>query len=78
MIDYALILRRRYPRMRWILNGEEYTGLDWFSDTEKPSKATLDSMWVSVQQEVVDEETARQAVYTKLGLTADEVKALLS
>jgi len=52
------------------------------SDTAKPSKATLDGLWASVQQEITDEATAkvaaRQAVLAKLGLTADEVTALLS
>ena len=82
MIDYAAILSRRYTGKEWTLDGDEYTGLTWLSDTAKPSKATLDGLWALVQQEIADEPaakaTARQAVLTKLGLTADEVTALLS
>jgi hypothetical protein len=82
MIDYAAILSRRYPGKEWTLEGDEYTGLIWMSETAKPSKATLDGLWTSVQQEITDEATAkistRQAVLAKLGLTADEVTALLS
>jgi len=82
MIDYPAILMRRYAGKRWILDGDEYTGLTWLSDGTKPSKETLDGLWVSVQQEIADEAIAkvgaRQAVLDKLGLTADEVTALLS
>ena len=81
MIDYTAILSRRYAGKEWTLDGDEYTGLTWLSDTAKPSKATLDGLWASGQQEIADEPaakaTARQAVLTKLGLTADEVTALL-
>ena len=81
MIDYTAILSRRYSGKEWTLNGDEYTGLTWMSDTAKPSKATLDGLWASVQQEIAGEATAkvaaRQAVLDKLGLTADEVTALL-
>ena len=81
MTDYAAVLTRRYAGKEWTLDGDEYTGLTWLSDGVKPSKATLDGLWASVQQEIADEATAkvatRQAVLDKLGLTADEVTALL-
>jgi hypothetical protein len=81
MTDYAAVLTRRYTGKEWTLAGDEYTGLTWMSDTAKPDKATLDGLWASVQQEIADEESAKvaakQAVLTKLGLTADEVKTLL-
>ena len=80
MIDYAAILTRRYAGSEWILDGDNYTGLNWLSDTAKPTKAKLDSLWAEVQQEIANEQTAkvaaRQAVLDKLGLTADEAAAL--
>jgi len=82
MTDYAAVLSRRYAGKEWTLDGDDYDGLTWLSDGTKPSKATLDGLWASVQQEIADEATAKvaakQAVLTKLGLTADEVAALLS
>jgi hypothetical protein len=82
MSDYAVILTRRYAGKEWTLDGDDYDGLTWLSDGTKPSKATLDGLWASVQQEIADEATAKvaakQAVLAKLGLTADEVAALLS
>ena len=81
MIDYTTILTRRYAGNQWTLNGDDYTGLIWLSDTPKPTKAKLDSLWAEVQQEIADEQTskvvARQAILDKLGLTADEAVALL-
>ena len=80
MIDYAAILTRRYAVKEWTLNGDDYDGLTWLSDTTKPTKAKLDSLWAEVQQEIADEANAkiaaRQAVLDKLGLTADEAAAL--
>jgi len=81
MTDYAAVLTRRYEGKEWTLNGDEYAGLTWLSDSSKPSKATLDGLWSEVQTEIADEtssqQAARQAVLDKLGLTADEAQALL-
>jgi hypothetical protein len=81
MIDYALILARRYEGKEWTLNGDEYTSLTWLSEGEKPTKATLDGLWASVQQEIADEAaakaSAREALLTRLGITADEAQLLL-
>lgn len=81
MTDYATVLTRRYVNDQWILDGDDYAGLTWLSDTPKPTKAKLDGLWAEVQQEIADEQAAkaaaRQAVLDKLGLTADEVAALL-
>ena len=82
MIDYSAILTRRYAVKEWTLVGNEYTGLTWISDTAKPTKATLDGLWASVQQEIVDEVTAKAAakaaLLDKLGITAEEARMLLS
>lgn len=81
MTDYAIVLTRRYAGNEWTLNGDDYTGLTWLSNTPKPTKAKLDSLWAEVQQEIADEANAKiatkQAVLDKLGLTADEAAALL-
>jgi hypothetical protein len=81
MTDYAIVLTRRYAGKEWTLNGDEYTGLTWLSDTAKPSKSTLDGLWASVQQEIADEATAksvsREALLDRLGITAEEAQLLL-
>jgi hypothetical protein len=81
MIDYTLILTRKYKGQEWILNGDDYSGLTWLSDTAKPTKATLDNLWPTVQAEIAAEaeakEAQRQALLDRLGLTADEARLLL-
>ena len=81
MIDYALILSRRYAGKEWTLNGDEYTGLTWLSDSAKPTKATLDGLWAEVQAEIAAEAATKaqqkQAVLDRLGLSAAEVQLLL-
>ena len=80
MSDYAAILTRRYAGSKWILDGDEYTGLIWLSDTPKPTKAKLDGLWAEVQQEIAEEKIAKieakASALAKLGLTADEAAAL--
>ena len=49
MIDYALILQINYPNSKWSLNGYEYEGLTWLSNTDKPTKKELDFQWEEVQ-----------------------------
>jgi hypothetical protein len=81
MTDYVAILVRRYAGKEWSISENDYATLVWHSEGTKPSKSVLDGLWASVQQDIADEAAAklatRQAVLDKLGLTADEVTALL-
>jgi hypothetical protein len=81
MTDYATILSRRYAGKEWTLDGDDYDGLTWLSDSAKPSKATLDGLWASVQTEIADEKTAKEvartALLAKLGISEAEAKLLL-
>jgi hypothetical protein len=81
MIDYSKILSRKYKGSEWTLNGEDYAGLTWLSDTPKPTKSTLDGLWSEVVAEIEAEESsksaARKAVLDKLGVTAEEAVLLL-
>ena len=82
MTDYVAILSRRYAGKEWWISGNDYATLEWLSDGTKPSKATLDGLWASVQQEIADEATAKatakQAVLDRLGITEAEARMLLS
>jgi hypothetical protein len=81
MIDYTTILNRKYLGQEWILNGDDYSGLTWLSDTSKPTKATLDNLWNTVKAEIAAEteakETAKAAILDRIGLTVDELKLIL-
>ena len=79
-MDYAQILTRKYAGSEWTLNGDNYSGLTWLSDTPKPKKAELDALWPEVEAEIAAEAQARQdakasavAKLEALGLTVEEV-----
>lgn len=50
MTDYAAVLTANYPDSAWTLDGDDYAGLTWLSDSPKPSQAELDAAWPAVQQ----------------------------
>jgi hypothetical protein len=84
MIDYTLILAINYPTAQWALSGDSYEGLTWFSDIPKPTQIELDALWESTQaqvaakaQAVIDTKASALAKLAALGLTQDEVKALV-
>jgi hypothetical protein len=84
MIDYALILTRKYEGSEWTLDGDDYSGLTWISDSPKPTKATLDNLWETVQAEIEAEKESKIATkesaiakLAALGLTEDEAKAII-
>jgi hypothetical protein len=84
MIDYTQILSVNYAGSQWTLDGDSYAGLTWLSDTPKPTQAELDALWESTQAAVIAKEQAAKDVKTSalaklaaLGLTQDEVKALI-
>jgi hypothetical protein len=84
MIDYAQILSVNYAGSQWSLNGNSYDGLTWYSNTPKPTQAELDALQESTQAAVAAKEQAAKDVKASalaklaaLGLTQDEVKALV-
>jgi len=64
-MDIAMILERRYPGSEWTLNGDNYNGLTWLSDTPKPTLAELEAEWAQVEYEVAHAKVVadRQAAY---------------
>jgi hypothetical protein len=81
-MDITLILSRKFEGAEWTLNGDDYAGLTWLSDTPKPTKKTLESLWPEVVAEIEAEKQAKEdtrlsaiAKLEALGLTVDEVQA---
>jgi hypothetical protein len=84
MLDYSWILTLNYAGKEWSLDGESYDGLTWLDASPKPTQAELDALWESTQaavtakaQAVIDTKTSALAKLAALGLTQDEIKALL-
>ena len=80
-MDIPAILSRKYSGSQWILDGDDYAGLTWLSESPKPSEDDLLSLWPTVQAEIAAEAQARVdaknsaiAKLEALGLTVNEVK----
>ena len=84
MIDYSKILTTHYVGKQWTLNGDLYDGLTWLEESPKPTQLELDGLWESTQAAIAAKEQAAKdtkasalAKLAALGLTQDEVKALV-
>ena len=78
-MDIAAILSRKFDA-EWTLNGDDYTGLTWLSDSPKPTEEALEALWPEVQAEIaaeaqakIDAKSSAVAKLQALGLTVEEV-----
>ena len=78
-MDIATILSRKFDA-EWTLDGDDYSGLTWLSDTTKPTLAELEALSDDVQAEIaaeaqakVDAKASAVAKLQALGLTVEEV-----
>jgi hypothetical protein len=64
-MDIALILSTNYVGSQWSLNGDDYSNLEWLSDTPKPTEKQLEAQWAEVQYETELDavKSARHAAY---------------
>jgi hypothetical protein len=84
MLDYHLILAVNYVNKQWTMSGDSYDGLTWLDSSPKPTQAELDALWESTKAAIAAKEQAAKdakasalAKLAALGLTQDEVKALV-
>lgn len=59
-MDIALILTKNYQGSEWSLDGDDYSGLNWMSDTPKPTKAALEKQWPAIEYQVQLDAVAEQ------------------
>lgn len=48
-MDISLILTKNYSDKQWVLDGNEYSGLEWLDNSPKPTEKELDSQWPDVE-----------------------------
>jgi hypothetical protein len=48
-MDISYILSQNYGNSIWVLNGENYSGLEWLDDLPKPTEAELLAQWPDVE-----------------------------
>jgi hypothetical protein len=64
-MDISAVLTDEFPGAIWVLNGDDYSGLEWLDDSPKPTEKALKALWPSVAQAraTIAVERARQAAY---------------
>jgi len=80
-MDISAILLAKYLDKQWTLEGDDYAGLTWLSNTAKPTKKTLEDLWPEVQAQLatkaqakIDAKASAIAKLEALGLTVEEVE----
>jgi hypothetical protein len=80
-MDITIILSTKFVGSEWSLNGNDYEGLTWLSDTPKPTKKQLEDLWPTVLAELeakaqakIDAKASAIAKLEALGLTVEEVE----
>jgi hypothetical protein len=58
-MDIPIVLELKYAGSQWVLRGEDYEGLEWLSETPKPTEKALEALWPEVQYEVAYEQVER-------------------
>lgn len=80
-MDYSIILANKYKDSEWTLNGDDYEGLTWLSDSPKPTQEELEAFWEEVKAELqakaqakIDAKNSAISKLEALGLTVEEVE----
>jgi hypothetical protein len=61
MINYSEILVVNYVGSEWAMSNEDYSTLQWFSDTPKPTQAELDALIPNTADEVAKQNCKSEA-----------------
>jgi len=59
MIDIAFTLTHSYPDAEWTIDGDDYTGLTWLSDTPKPTEQEITDAYPLAVESLAAKEKAR-------------------
>ena len=59
MTNIAFTLTHSHPGLEWILDGDDYAGLTWISDTPKPTEQEIVDAYPLAVKAVADKEKAR-------------------
>jgi len=59
MMNISLTLAHSHPGAEWTLDGDDYTGLTWLSDTPKPTEQEITDAYPLAVKAVAAKEKAR-------------------
>jgi hypothetical protein len=65
-MNIVLILETHFPGTKWELDGDNYSGLNWFDLSLKPTESQLSSLWeetISIDKKRKCKETAKKILF---------------
>lgn len=84
-IDLVACLVAFQPGAEWKIDNNDYSSLEWYSDSNKPTLKQLQDCWSKVLEDkkaeadkIIANAAAKAALLERLGITADEAKLLLA
>lgn len=67
-MDLGLILATHFADKRWVLNGDDYSGLSWLDESKKPTEKDLEKLWPATQitDSLAKVDKLREAAYREI------------
>lgn len=83
-IDLVACLLAFQPGAEWKIDNNDYSSLEWYSVTDKPTLEQLENCWLQVLEskqlkldELAQKAAARVDLLNRLGITAQEADLLV-
>ena len=64
------------PDAQWRLQGDDYSDIEWYSETKKPTITQIRNAITNAEAAAAQKLLAKQAVLDRLGITEDELRLL--
>lgn len=65
------------PDAQWRLQGDDYSDIEWYSETKKPTLTQIKNAITDLSNAEQQKQILKQAVLDKLGITEAELRAVL-
>lgn len=74
--EITLALLQIAPDAQWRLQGDDYSDIEWYSETKKPTLTQIKNAITNAEADAEKKKADRQAVLDRLGITEDELRLL--
>ncbi len=76
-MNISKVLETMFKDEQWSVSDNNYDNLIWHSESKKPTKKQLETMWQEIEQNEITLKQLKLDAYKKLGLTDEEIAAII-
>jgi hypothetical protein len=76
-MNISKVLETNFRDEQWSVSNNDYDNLIWHSELKKPTKKQLETLWQEIEQNEIPAKQLKIDAYKKLGLTEEEINAIL-